>query len=82
MAEAPFPKLQATATILTPILLGLGGFFISNEQQKTTQYLQEIAQTVNAVQAMEPYIDLLAEGTSNKAKMAAYALYKLSPGDK
>ena len=81
MADSPFPRLQAAATILTPVLLGIGGLVLSNQQRATSQHLEEIAQTVNAVQAMEPYIDLLADGSPQKAKMAAYALYKLNPND-
>lgn len=82
MADNPFPRLQAIATILTPILLGIGGFIISDQARDTSRQLEEIAQTVSAVSAMEPYIDLLAGDSPQKAKMAAYALYKLNLNDK
>ena len=82
MADSPFPRLQAIATILTPILLGVGGLMLSDQARDTSRQLQEIAQTVSAVSAMEPYIGLLAGDSPQKAKMAAYALYKLNLNDK
>ena len=82
MADSPLPRLQAFATIVTPILLGVGGLVLSNQASRTSQQLEEISQTVNAVSAMEPYIDLLAGDSPEKAKMAAYALYKLNLKDK
>lgn len=82
MADSPFPRLQAVATILTPILLGIGGLILSLQTSNTSRQVEEIAQTVNAVSAMEPYIDLLAGESPQKAKMAAYALYKLNLKDK
>ena len=82
MADNPFPRLQAVATILTPILLGVGGLILSDQARDTSRQLEEIAQTVSAVSAMAPYIDLLAGDSPQKAKMAAYALYKLNLKDK
>ncbi len=82
MADNPFPRLQAVATILTPIILGIGGLVLTLQGQNTSQRLEAIAQTVSAVSAMEPYIDLLAGESPQKAKMAAYALYKLNSTDK
>ena len=82
MADSPFPRLQAVATILTPILLGIGGLILSDQARDTSRQLEEIAQTVSSVSAMEPYIELLAGDSPQKAKMAAYALYKLNLKDK
>ncbi len=45
MADSPFPRLQAVATILTPILLGIGGLILSGQARDTSRQLEEIAQT-------------------------------------
>lgn len=82
MADTPFPRLQAVATILTPVMLGVGGLVLSSQQEETSRQIEVIAQTVSAVEAMQPYMALLADGSSEKAKMAAYALYKLNANDK
>jgi len=82
MSDSPLPRIQAVATILTPIILGVLGLVLSYQAQNNSRQLEEIAQTVSAVSAMEPYIDLLGGDSPQKAKMAAYALYKLNPKDK
>jgi hypothetical protein len=82
MAKDPFPRIQAVATILTPVVLGIAGLVLSRQAQETSRQLETISRTVTAVSAMEPYIDLLAGDSPQKAKMAAYALYKLNPTDK
>lgn len=83
MSGSPFPRLQAVATVLTPILLGAAGLMLSKQQQETRRQLESIAQDVSAVTAWQPYIDMLSDdANASKAKMAAYALYKLNPTDK
>ena len=54
MTDSPLPRIQALATILTPIILGVWGLVLSNQAQDNSRKLEEIAQTVSAVSAMEP----------------------------
>lgn len=71
-------KVQVIFTILTPLILGIGGFIINSTQQKISNSISSLEQTVSTVEAMRPYFDMLAGSNPAQAKMAAYALYMLN----
>jgi len=74
-------KVQIFFIILTPLILGIGGFFINSAQQEISDNISKLEQTVSTVEAMIPYFDMLVGDDTNKAKMAAYALYMLNKED-
>lgn len=73
--------VQVIFTILTPLILGVGGFFINSTQQEISNSISRLEQTVSSVEAMRPYFDMLAGDDPAQAKMAAYALYMLNSED-
>ena len=73
--------LQVIFTILTPIVLGIGGVIINSTQQEISNNISRLEQTVSSVEAMRPYFDMLAGSDPAQAKMAAYALYMLNKED-
>lgn len=74
-------KVQVIFTILTPLILGIGGFFINATQQEISNSISRLEQTVSSVEAMRPYFDMLAGSNPAQARMAAYALYMLNKED-
>jgi hypothetical protein len=74
-------KVQVIFTILTPLILGIGGFIINSTQQEISKSISRLEQTVSSVEAMRPYFDMLAGNNTAQAKMAAYALYMLNSED-
>jgi hypothetical protein len=74
-------KVQVIFTILTPLILGVGGYIINSTQQEISNSISRLEQTVSSVEAMGPYFEMLAKGDSAQAKMAAYALYMLNKED-
>jgi len=74
-------KVQVVFTILTPLVLGVGGFFINSAQHDISNSISRLEQTVSSVEAMRPYFDMLAGNNPAQAKMAAYALYMLNKED-
>lgn len=79
MAQKDFlDRVQVIFTVLTPLLLGVGGFFISSSQSKISESLDRLEKTISSVEAMKPYFDMLAGEDPAKAKMAGYALYMLN----
>lgn len=74
-------KLQVIFTIITPIILGVGGFIINSSQQEISNNISKLKQTVSSVEAMKPFFEMLAGNNNAQAKMAAYALYILNKDD-
>lgn len=74
-------RVQVIFTVLTPIILGVGGFIINSAQQEISKNISRLEQTVSSVEAMKPYFDMLAGSDPSQAKMAAYALYMLNKED-
>ena len=74
-------KVQVVFTILTSLILGIGGFVINSNQQEISNGISRLEQTVSTVEAMGPYFEMLAGSDPAKAKMAAYALYMLNERD-
>lgn len=73
--------VQVIFTVLTPIILGVGGFVINSAQQEISKNISRLEQTISSVEAMKPYFDMLAGSDPAQAKMAAYALYMLNKED-
>jgi hypothetical protein len=73
--------VQIIFTILTPLVLFVGGIIINSTQQEISNNISKLEQTVSSVEAMRPYFDMLAGEDPAQAKMAAYALYMLNKED-
>ncbi len=71
-------KIQIIFTVLTPLILGIGGFYINMGQKQISENISHLQNTVATVDAMKPYFDMLVGEEAAKAKMAAYALYMLN----
>lgn len=75
-------RVQTIASILTPLILGIGGWYFNQSQQDLSRSVSQLETTVATVQAMPPYFDMLVQKTDTaKAKLAAYALYMLKRDD-
>ncbi|HEU0012327.1 MAG TPA: hypothetical protein VFQ45_01515 [Longimicrobium sp.] len=69
------------ASILTPLILGIGGWYLNQSQQELSRNISHLQTTVATVEAMPPYFDMLVKPETAQAKMAAYALYMLKRDD-
>jgi hypothetical protein len=74
-------RVQTIFTVLTPLVLGVGGYFLNINQQSLSQEISALQQTIAQVEVMQPYIDMIVGEDTSKARTAAYALYMLRKDD-
>ncbi|MDH3650497.1 MAG: hypothetical protein OEQ53_12500 [Saprospiraceae bacterium] len=83
-----FDRIQAILTILTPILVAVVGFWLTRSDNKIQSAQEEIQveisrieSSIKGVEAMKPFMEMMADTVLAKSKMAAYALYMLTKED-
>lgn len=81
MADVHWQRTQIVATVITPLLLGVGGWYFTRTQQRISQQISQLEATTNTVGAMHPYFQMLSSPDTAPAKMAAYAIYMLKQDD-
>ncbi|NIV18212.1 MAG: hypothetical protein GWN47_07305 [Woeseiaceae bacterium] len=89
--KTKFNQFQSLVTILTPVIVAIGGFYgyvlqkeVSDAEAKATAAQTQIAEietSIRNVEAMETYFKMMGGDNNAEAKMAAYALYMLNKED-
>jgi hypothetical protein len=89
--KSTFNQFQALVTILTPVIVAVGGFYgymlqeeVARAEAKATAAQTQIAEietSIRNVEAMETYFKMMVGDNNAEAKMAAYALYMLNKED-
>jgi hypothetical protein len=89
--NSTFNRFQSLVTILTPIIVAVGGVYgyllqeeVASAKAKATAAQTQIAEiqtSIRNVEAMETYFKMMGGTNNAEAKMAAYALYMLNKED-
>jgi hypothetical protein len=89
--KSTFIRFQSLVTILTPVIVAVGGFYgyllqkdVAAAELKATAAQNQIAEietSIRNVEAMETYFKMMGGDNDAEAKMAAYALYMLNKDD-
>ena len=89
--KSKFNQFQSLVTILTPVVVAIGGFYgyvlqkeVAEAEAKAAAAetrISEIETSIRNVEAMETYFKMMGGDNDAEAKMAAYALYMLNKED-
>jgi hypothetical protein len=66
--------IKSVILLLTPVLVAVMGFFFNKS-------LNKIESQIANVEAMRPFMDMIADTSVTKSKMGAYAIYMLKKDD-
>ena len=82
--KSRFNQFQTVVTIVTPVIVAIGGFYgyvLQKEVTDAEAKISEIQTSIRNVEAMETYFKMMGGDNNAEAKMAAYALYMLNKED-
>ena len=89
--KSKFNQFQSLVTILTPVIVAIGGVYGYMLQKEVTEAeakasaaqtrISQIETSIRNVEAMETYFKMMGGENDAEAKMAAYALYMLNKED-